>query len=116
MKHNLSSTSQPTKPARASDNIMSELAAYGIARDVAKEEAAKTGQTGTPVFGFHEGPTEYEITTSDPMELAEYNIDFAVVVPNGEFNLVVRKDNTDALRSMPKDRLRDILRVVLDSV
>lgn len=115
MSRNLTSTSAPTKPTHP-PNIMSELSAYGIARDVAKEEAGKTDQTGTAVFGFHEGPTDYEVTTGDPMELAEYNIDYAVVVPDGEFNLIVRKENPDALRKLPKDRLRDILRTVLDSV
>lgn len=115
MKHSLNSISQPTQHARPVD-IMDELAVYGIARDTAKEEAAKTDQDGTPVFGFTEGPTEFEITTADPMELAEYNINYAIVAPDREFNLIVRKDNPEALHKLPEKTLRSVLRRILDSV
>lgn len=99
------------------DNIQDELKAYGVARDVAKREAAKTDQTGTPVFGFKDSGAEYEITTGDPEVLDEYNVPFAIIAPDSSnFNLIVRKDRPNALHTLPMDKLRDTLSRILDSV
>lgn len=98
-------------------NIMDELAAYRAARDEAKEQADKTDQEGTPVFGFVERSNEYEITTGKPFDLQEYNVDFNIYAPDTEgFNLVVRKTDPEALHTLPKDKIRAILSRILDSV
>jgi hypothetical protein len=99
------------------DNIMNDLAAYGIARDTARGMAADTEQEGTPVFGFNSTPTEYEISAGKPFDLAEYNIGFNIIAPDStDFNLIVRKDNPDAIKSLPRDKLRNLLVRILDSV
>ena len=105
---------QPT--FRNEDNIMSELAVYGLARDTAIEEASKTKQTGTKVFGFEDSSEGYEITAAEPEELAEYNLDLAIAAPDTEFNLVVRKDNAKAIHKMKPENLRAYLRRILDNV
>jgi hypothetical protein len=99
------------------DNIMDDLAAYGIARDEAKDMSSKTNQDGTPVFGFEDVGNEYEITAGKPFDLVDYNVDLAIIAPdtNG-FNLIVRKENPEALHNLPKDKLRNILSRILDSV
>lgn len=97
-------------------DIMSELAVYGIARDVANVEAKRTKQKGTPVFGFEEQGDSYEITTGDPYALADYGLEYTVVAPNSEFNLIVRKEDPEALHKMNPKTLREYLTKILDSV
>lgn len=94
-------------------NIMGELAAYGVAREEARSMVSKE----TPALGFDSTASEYEITAGKPFDLAEYNVGFAVIAPDtNSFNLIVRHDNPDAIKSLPMDKLRNVLTRILDSV
>lgn len=94
-----------------SARLMDDLAAYGLARDVAKEKS----QDG--VFGFKDTSITYEIETGKPFALHDYGIDFSIVAPDDkEFNLIVRKDAPNSLHTMPKDKLRAVLMKIVESV
>jgi hypothetical protein len=114
MKTSSTTICQPTSLNDSS--IMDELAIYNLARNEAKDIVADSEQTGTKVFGFEDGSDGYEITAAPPEELAEYNLDLAIVAPDTEFNLIVRKDNANALHKMSPTNLRNYLRRILDSV
>jgi hypothetical protein len=97
-------------------NIKNDLAAYGVALDVAREESNKTNQKGTKVFGITDTGPEYEVTTGDAFELAEYNVGFNIIADDSQgFSLIVRKENEQSLANVPTNKLRKMLRHIVDA-
>jgi|SRR5690606_9377125 len=108
----------PTLPhTQAVAEWQDDLAAYGIARGVAKGLSTSSG--GSPdFFGFTRQGTGYELAfAKDPTDLPS-NTTLSVLAPDGQepFDMLVTKDLQKAIEGKDRSTLRAFISRILDEV
>ena len=99
------------------ETLGADLAAYGLARDIAHKEAGSSG--GDPnFFGLRQNGREYSMQFGTPEALAgARGVNLAIVAPDTPaFDILVTKDLREAVRTADPRTLREFVSRILDEV
>lgn len=106
-----------TENNKATPELQAELAAYGIMRETAIEEAPKYSGPGPEYFGLEEQNDEFKMLfTSDLTDLDKHEkMHMAIVAPEFQtFDMLAPKDYSKHLSFKDPVNLRSYLRRLVD--